>query len=224
MNMLIGMYHPKGVTSVNSDYKELKSRLLSQKKVLEERLLGPKSADLGESMRNEFSELSVVDNHPADIATEVFMRGMSVGDKVRDEAHLADIDEALHAIQSGSYGTCRRCEQSIAFERLSAVPTAMYCVTCQKDEEQEKKHLHRPVEENVLNPGFGAVFLDGEDQTAFDGEDAWQAVERYNRRQNQDDNYDQMELDDNEGIVDDMDAFSQSEYEAGLPPSPTYRP
>jgi DnaK suppressor protein len=204
--------------------EQLRESLLKTKKDVEERLALPPSANLGESMRVEFSELSMVDNHPGDIASELFLRGMAVGDTVRDEAHLEDINQALAAMDDGTYGTCARCGQDIGMDRLTAMPTARYCIDCQRVEDVKTKQQHRPVEEEVLDPGFGAVFRDGEDQTAFDGEDAWQAVDRYNESQDGDHVYDQMETDDNTGIVDDMDSISNEEYKDQLPPSPTYRP
>jgi RNA polymerase-binding protein DksA len=45
-------------------------------------------------------------------------------------AELHQIREALQRIQNGTYGTCSRCGQPIAVERLSAVPTAATCVAC----------------------------------------------------------------------------------------------
>lgn len=205
-------------------HEPYKLQLLSKRKRLLSRMKSTENANLSVSMRDDLAELSVLDNHPADVATELFMRGMSVGDEVRDKAYLSDIDRALQAIHDGTYGTCMACRGQIPDERLSAVPTTFYCTTCQQREESLQKQFHRPVEEDVLHPGFGAVMRDDSDETGFDGEDAWQAVERFNRRENQDEHGEQIPLDDNEGIVDDVDRFSESEYEDGLPSSPTYRP
>lgn len=207
------------------DHERLRVELTATKRDIEERMASHReSANLSDSMRDEISELSLVDNHPADVASELFLRGMSVGDRVRDEAHLADIEAALERMDAGMYGECGRCGQAIPMDRLSALPTAKYCMGCQTIEEKRMIERHRPIEEEVLYPGFGAVWLDDQDQTAFDGEDAYQAVERYNERLHEDTIYEQMPLDDNTGIVDPIDDVSQSEYERGLPPPPTYRP
>lgn len=45
-----------------------------------------------------------------------------------------DLNAALDRIQSGVYGACIDCGDSISFERMSAYPTAKRCITCQ--------HLH----------------------------------------------------------------------------------
>ncbi|GEO25102.1 TraR/DksA family transcriptional regulator [Alicyclobacillus acidoterrestris] len=207
------------------NYEQLRAELVATKNEIERRLeQDTESANLSESMQVELSELSLYDNHPADVGSELFLRGMAVGDRVRDEAHLADIEQALRAMDEGTYGQCRKCGRAISMERLAAVPTAMYCVECQRAEETQKKHHHRPVEEHMLYPGFGEVWHDREDQNAYDGEDAWQDVERHNERPTYDYGYEQVHLDDNQGIVDDMDAITNEQYEDQLPPSPTYRP
>jgi RNA polymerase-binding protein DksA len=44
---------------------------------------------------------------------------------------LVDIDDALARIDDGTYGRCSGCGAAIPVERLFAVPTARFCVTCQ---------------------------------------------------------------------------------------------
>jgi RNA polymerase-binding transcription factor DksA len=51
-----------------------------------------------------------------------------VSDVVRRE--LAQIDEALIRIQSGSYGRCLACGGPMGLQRLRAVPEARYCIGC----------------------------------------------------------------------------------------------
>ena len=45
---------------------------------------------------------------------------------------LREIADALHRIDTGSYGTCMECEEPISPRRLDAVPWARYCVSCQE--------------------------------------------------------------------------------------------
>jgi RNA polymerase-binding transcription factor DksA len=40
------------------------------------------------------------------------------------------IRDALKRIESGHYGICAQCGQSIGAARLTAVPTAVICVQC----------------------------------------------------------------------------------------------
>src|SRR5271165_7163461 len=45
---------------------------------------------------------------------------------------LREISDALHRIETDSYGICMECEEPISTKRLNAVPWARFCVTCQE--------------------------------------------------------------------------------------------
>jgi DnaK suppressor protein len=45
---------------------------------------------------------------------------------------LREISDALHRIDTDTYGICMECEEPISTKRLDAVPWARYCVTCQE--------------------------------------------------------------------------------------------
>lgn len=45
---------------------------------------------------------------------------------------LREIADALHRIETDSYGICLECEEPISQKRLDAVPWARYCVSCQE--------------------------------------------------------------------------------------------
>lgn len=47
--------------------------------------------------------------------------------------------EAIQRINSGVYGTCGTCGQSIDLERLEIIPEATFCVTCQRSREAQSK-------------------------------------------------------------------------------------
>jgi len=47
-------------------------------------------------------------------------------------ALLRDIQDALRRLEEGGYGLCLECEHPISFKRLSAVPWARYCASCQE--------------------------------------------------------------------------------------------
>jgi DnaK suppressor protein len=79
----------------------------------------------------ENSELSHVDQHPADAAGDVV-------DVDRENAMLEAADEqreqiraALARIDDGTYGTCVDCGTTISEARLSVRPEAARCVECQ---------------------------------------------------------------------------------------------
>jgi DnaK suppressor protein len=79
----------------------------------------------------ESSELSHIDQHPADTASEL-------ADNDRENAILeaaddqrAQVQSALARIEDGSYGICVDCGQKISEARLSVRPEAARCVDCQ---------------------------------------------------------------------------------------------
>lgn len=198
-----------------------KARLENEKAEIVDRMEDTDNYGLGEGMHDELSELSLYDNHPADIASELFEREKDLGLKVGDKARILDINTALEAIQNGTYGNCQHCQMKIPDERLEAYPSSILCVSCKQSEESTHPWRERPIEEKVLSPGFGQYNFDGMDQTGFDSEDGWQAVERFNETPRI---YEQIPLDDNTGIVDSMDEVSNEYYESQLPPSRKYHP
>ncbi len=50
--------------------------------------------------------------------------------KQTDSKLLRAIDEAIHRIDSGTYGVCMECEGPIAHARLEAVPWTRVCIKC----------------------------------------------------------------------------------------------
>jgi DnaK suppressor protein len=55
----------------------------------------------------------------------------------RQTQMLQMIDRALSKLDSGSFGLCEQCDESLNFNRLKARPVANLCVACK--EEQEKR-------------------------------------------------------------------------------------
>ena len=45
---------------------------------------------------------------------------------------LRDIEEALRRIENGTFGTCTNCEETVARNRLVAVPWTPFCIRCQE--------------------------------------------------------------------------------------------
>ena len=62
-------------------------------------------------------ELSNYDNHPAEIATELFQFELNNALKVHEEHLLQEINEALDKIDNGKYGKCEICGEEISYER-----------------------------------------------------------------------------------------------------------
>lgn len=131
--------------------------------------------------RGSVEELSLYDNHPADIGAETFEREKDLGLQNSLDGQIRRLERAEKKLAEGTYGLCDRCGRPIGEARLAAAPDAVFCIECQKslEGEEEPNPFVRPVEEKVLNPPFGRSFTDDTDQVGYDGEDAWQEVALY---------------------------------------------
>ncbi len=130
--------------------------------------------------RDEVTDLSLADNHPADLGSEDYERGKDLALQEQRLSQLRRIEEALNRIEEGSYGTCLRCGREIPPERLEVAPEAPYCLACQGFEERRMGASRRPVEEGLLSPPFAQDGLPGD--PGPDQEDIWQGVARFNKR------------------------------------------
>ena len=79
----------------------------------------------------ESSELSKIDQHPAELGTETFERERDLTALAILEGELEDIDIALRRLDDGSYGICEECGKPIGDERLEAKPWARLCIVHQ---------------------------------------------------------------------------------------------
>lgn len=129
------------------------------------------------SLRDSTDELSTIDNHPADLATELFEREKDMALKVHNDDELAQVNAALDALENGTYGVCAKCHEDIPYDRLRAIPYTLFCI-----EHTEAKYVpsDRPVEEQVL---YSAVDNSYASRDLKDGildyEDSFQEVAHY---------------------------------------------
>lgn len=168
------VHFKKKLKDLKKEYEELITSL-------EQGLLDPMSVTT--------AELSMYDNHPADIASEVFERGKDIGFKLYAQEQIAKVEDALGKLKQGQYGLCDKCGREIPEERLKTIPFTTMCVVCRSEDGENNNKARRPQEEEVIMPPFGGITNnslrkseEGE-QNAFDGEDAWQAVARYGTSQ-----------------------------------------
>ncbi len=112
------------------------TKLVAPEKVqlLEQRLSLLKDIEiLRETLRGEV-DIDVEEGDP-----DVVEREKSVALLATIEARLASVEDALKAIERGTYGICDRCGNDIPAERLEVKPDATLCVTCQGDVERLRK-------------------------------------------------------------------------------------
>jgi RNA polymerase-binding transcription factor DksA len=88
-----------------------------------------------DSQRDSGGDISLADQHPADVATETADRELDTSREAMFEARIRQIDDAIARVDAGTYGTCIVCGKAIPDERLEAVPDTPYCV---KDAEREQ--------------------------------------------------------------------------------------
>jgi DnaK suppressor protein len=60
----------------------------------------------------------------------------------RAERQLSQINSALLRLDDGQYGICLDCGEEIPFERLKAIPSALFCIGCQSSGAEESSRSH----------------------------------------------------------------------------------
>jgi len=106
---------------------KLRDEFTSTVNTIKERLADPQGQGGG--------EINMVDQHPADVATETADRELDLSRVAMFEARLRQIDDAFDRLRQGSYGICVDCGQPIPDDRLRLVPDTPYCV---KDAQREQ--------------------------------------------------------------------------------------
>lgn len=116
----------------NQQYAALRRRLASERDELQAQL------DAQRMSNDEQATDNGVRHHPADEATDVFLREQSLALNNNTADLMAQVDDALARMDAGTYGTCDRCGREIGAERLEAKPYATLCIECQSIVEQER--------------------------------------------------------------------------------------
>lgn len=155
------------------DFNKYKNKLIDLKKDLEENGVN----DI-QSFKDSIGELSLIDNHPADVGDELFERSKDLSIRENNNMMLDKVNDALDNIQKGTYGVCERCGKEIEGPRLEAVPYTDQCMKCNSSK-GEDFNRRRPIEEDVLEIPFSRTYVGDSDETAYDGEDSWQDVAKY---------------------------------------------
>ncbi|MBU3158993.1 TraR/DksA C4-type zinc finger protein [Clostridium frigoris] len=157
------------------------------------------------------TELSFYDNHPSDVATELFDKEKGIALKGNEISVLNKIEDALKSIEDHTYGKCKSCGSDIDPERLEFTPYATNCVSCEKsiDNKKPAEQNNRCVEEDILGSFFK---YSNKDDAGIDAEDTYQGVERFNNKLD-----DIIEFDDDDGYVEPIEKISNQQYKNQLP-------
>lgn len=142
---------------------------------MEERLSETEEeTEITESPQDEVGELSMYDNHPADMGTELYEREKDLALNTHAEDELSKVQHALQAIHEGSYGICEECGKEIPYERLEAIPYTTLCV----EDAQQSVPTDRPVEDDILIMAKPNTFADRRSGDKRDYEDSFQEIAR----------------------------------------------
>ncbi|WP_203246986.1 TraR/DksA C4-type zinc finger protein [Sporosarcina beigongshangi] len=151
----------------------LKKELLEMKEHLAETA---EETDSKESAQDAVGELSTYDNHPGDMGTELFEREKDMALNVHANSELEKVEDALEAMEVGSYGECEVCKKDIPFERLEAVPYTTHCIDHATDREVPNDP---PVEADILIMANSNSFANRRHGAARDGEDSFQEIAKF---------------------------------------------
>ena len=78
-------------------------------------------------------ELSHVDQHPAEAASELTELDRDEAMRAVVEGQRLEVLAALERLDAGTYGRCVDCGAELPDERLDARPEAARCMSCQQD-------------------------------------------------------------------------------------------
>ena len=111
------------------EYRRWRDLLIS----LRHRLLQEGSHLEEEGLKALEQEVSV--DHMADFGSDSSEQETTLQLIESNSLSMRDVDDALKRIDAGSYGLCEDCEQLIPTARLSVLPHARFCISCQSKRE-----------------------------------------------------------------------------------------
>lgn len=124
------------------------------------------------SIKETSGELSMYDNHPADMGTALFEREKDLALHEHAESEFSKIENALKTIDEGTYGKCEVCGKHIPYERLSAVPYTTLCIVHAEIVEQS-------VEQDIAINEVENPFEQTRDPNALDYENSFEEVAEF---------------------------------------------
>ncbi|NQT89633.1 MAG: TraR/DksA family transcriptional regulator [Candidatus Omnitrophica bacterium] len=119
--------------------EKLKNILSKKRDDLVEKIKHIRQDALGQSQREASGDLSGYAFDMADVASDNFEREIALGLAANEQELLYQIDDALKRLKDKDFGKCQTCSKVITLKRLSAVPYAQLCISCQKQEDKLSK-------------------------------------------------------------------------------------
>ncbi|ESU31005.1 hypothetical protein G3A_18995 [Bacillus sp. 17376] len=203
----------------NDQLAQLKQTLIDEKETLNSQIdSNNEDGYLDGSQREATGELSSYDNHPADSGTELFERSKTLAMDEHHEDQIEKVDNALKAIEDGSYGKCAECGKEIPYERLEAVPYTLYCV---EHSSEQNLSNDRPVEEDVLEYTHDTNFDRRQNAEMADNRNSFDDVAEFGTSETPSDftgdheDYNKLYIDNEKekGFTEDYESFSTTDIE-----------
>ena len=190
-------------------------QLEKELRAMEDRLTETENeTEIVKTAQDDVGELSMYDNHPADMGTELYEREKDMALNTHAEGELEKVQNALQAIKDGTYGTCEVCGKEIQFERLEAIP---YTTVCIEDAKQDVP-TDRPVEDDLLTMADPNTFAARREGDAIDYEDSFQEIAQSGTSEtpsdfsgNKNRDYDDLYDEENEDSVEEYEEFAVSD-------------
>ena len=111
---------------------DARRRLEAEKERLQ-KLQKELSDEQGDGSEGARTELSSVDQHPADAGSETFEREKDMAILNSFEEQESEIDLALQRVGTDAFGICEVCGEPIAEARLEAIPWTRNCLKHQAE-------------------------------------------------------------------------------------------
>jgi DnaK suppressor protein len=116
--------------------KQAQNQFLAEKGQLQAKL-----AELSDQRRDQCALKVQEAADPFDQIQAAIERDVLVGLLNRDALLRDDLRRAFDSMESGTYGVCEDCGESIAPARLKAIPWARCCVSCQEMRDREVNEM-----------------------------------------------------------------------------------
>jgi len=124
---------------------DARNRLLAKKEEIEQ-ILKSKQEDFARPITESINDLSMYDQHPADIGSEMYEREKDAGMLELYELELEKINDAIQKYNQGKYGVCDECGQPIERRRLETLVNTTLCSNCARS---KRDKFIRPAEEDI---------------------------------------------------------------------------
>jgi DnaK suppressor protein len=109
-------------------HDELQQDLVSLRTQLSDALASHRADSAPVSLDNPIGRLSRMD--------AIQQQQMAKANRALSQLRLRQVGAALVAMESGSYGFCKSCEEPVGFGRLKAKPETPLCLVCQSRRER----------------------------------------------------------------------------------------